>query len=180
MPFATLWKQPLEGIHPPHSLFGSSPAGFAVGNVLLGLPDSDELPTSQERPPANRNVVPTRKRHRSLFLDSLQHLEKEPGTSAVKHQMEPEQAFECCDFFPGFRGLFPHRPHLFKVKSPNLAEQCGRISSPEVEGKALDHWLNNPFLRSRALMSLFDVWTEVCIFRAGISTETRGESLSRP
>lgn len=137
-------KTTLEGIHPPRSLFGSSPAGSAVGNVLLGLPDSDELPTSQERPPANRNVVPTRKRlwefkPRSLFSDSSQHLEKEPGTSAVKHQMEPEQAFECCDVYPGFRGLFPHRPHLFKVKIPNLAEQCGGISSPEVEGEALDH-----------------------------------------
>lgn len=95
----TLWDFSL-----PESLFGSSPAGFAMGNVFLGLPKSGELHTYRKRPLANRNLVPRRKRlwgfrHMSHFLEPFRHLEKEPVTCTVKFQRQPEQAFECCDCF---------------------------------------------------------------------------------
>lgn len=63
--------------------------GVSMRHVLLGLLLSDELHTNQGRLPASVTSVPGRKRlwefrHLSLPWKPLPHLDKEPGTSAVR------------------------------------------------------------------------------------------------
>lgn len=131
-------KRTLRGFSLPDHSLAYPQLGLPWGVFSLAFPGSDERHTNRQRLLANRNLVPRRKRlwgfrHMSRFLESFQHLEKEPVFSRVKFQMQPEQAFACCDFFLGSQGLVHPRLHRVRVKSLNLAEKCGRTRSPNVD-----------------------------------------------